>query len=406
MRHGIGWVWLGLACALMTTGAGAAEPREVRGRVVDSEGRPVAGAAVGHFWRANGSVWGKDGKAPDMTKPEDVRRFWSNVGVMEPSTRDDVRTDADGRFSVKVSANNHTLMAMDAGRRRGGLGSVPKDGGPVEVRLGPLVKVSGRIEGPKPGERPAWTHVYTKLPEDPTRPLDTDRLVSCGSFDARFEMALPPGRYVLEAYNEALDAFVTPDRAVTLSADTPEVDLGVLTLSPKPHISTRVALSKSSGAWGDYTKHYGQAPPRWHVTDARGVPKTVQAADFKGKWLLVEFWGFGCRACFSTGLPNLVRFYDEHAGRRDRFEVLAVCLDTDGEVTTLAELDRRLAPIVRHVWGGRALPFPVLLDSTFQTWERFGLPGVPTVLLIDPEGKLVEGDETVLAAKLKATEKK
>jgi hypothetical protein len=46
------------------------------------------------------------------------------------------------------------------------------------------------------------------------------------------------------------------------------------------------------------------------------------------------------------------------------------------------------------------LPFPALLDPTFQTWERYGLPGLGTVLLIDPEGNLVKGDETVLAEKL------
>jgi hypothetical protein len=40
-------------------------------------------------------------------------------------------------------------------------------------------------------------------------------------------------------------------------------------------------------------------------------------------------------------------------------------------------------------------------DSTFKTWERFGLPGLGTVILIDPEGKLVKGDEAMLAEKLK-----
>jgi hypothetical protein len=64
---------------------------------------------------------------------------------------------------------------------------------------------------------------------------------------------------------------------------------------------------------------------------------------------------------------------------------------------------RRLVvqPIVKHVWGGTPLPFPILLGNTFQTWERFGLPGLGTVLLIDPEGNLLKGDEAVLAEKLK-----
>jgi hypothetical protein len=48
------------------------------------------------------------------------------------------------------------------------------------------------------------------------------------------------------------------------------------------------------------------------------------------------------------------------------------------------------------------LPFPVLLDNTFQTTELYGLfgSGVSNLLLIDPEGKLVEGDLKTLAEKL------
>jgi len=39
-------------------------------------------------------------------------------------------------------------------------------------------------------------------------------------------------------------------------------------------------------------KHVGKAPPEWNVTDARGVAKTVKISDFKGKWVMIEFWGF------------------------------------------------------------------------------------------------------------------
>ena len=45
--------------------------------------------------------------------------------------------------------------------------------------------------------------------------------------------------------------------------------------------------------------------------------------------------------------------------------------------------------------------FPLGDVERFTTWERFGLPGLGTVILIDPEGKLMKGDESVLAEKLK-----
>jgi hypothetical protein len=39
-------------------------------------------------------------------------------------------------------------------------------------------------------------------------------------------------------------------------------------------------------------KHKGRELPPWTISDARGVPKTVKYSDFKGKWVLLEFWGF------------------------------------------------------------------------------------------------------------------
>jgi hypothetical protein len=37
----------------------------------------------------------------------------------------------------------------------------------------------------------------------------------------------------------------------------------------------------------------GKSLPDWTVTDARNAKKDVKLADFKGKWVLLEFWGFG-----------------------------------------------------------------------------------------------------------------
>ena len=82
-----------LLVLVMTAGAGASE-REVRGRVVDEVGKPVADAAVGFFWRANGSAWDRDGKAPDLSKEANVKAFWSHLGEMEPQSPKPVKTEA------------------------------------------------------------------------------------------------------------------------------------------------------------------------------------------------------------------------------------------------------------------------------------------------------------------------
>jgi hypothetical protein len=119
---------------------------------------------------------------------------------MEPAGRVQViKTDLAGRFSIKDPDPYFAVMAMDPSRRRGGIALIPnaQRAEPLEIRLVPLVTVRGSFEGPGPGQQPSWTHVYVHLPKDPSRPLHSARLVSCGSFEAKFEFRLSPGRYTL-----------------------------------------------------------------------------------------------------------------------------------------------------------------------------------------------------------------
>jgi hypothetical protein len=401
---------LGTPIVLLLLNVGVAhsdDGRKVQGRVLDEQGRPVAGADVSWWWRANGPPVLKDAKGKSLLDtPEGQKAFWGNVGKMEP-WHPPAKTDAEGRFSFAFEGPRvHHLMAIDASRTRGGLAFLPKDNParPIEIRLAPLTRVKGSIEGPAKGERPEWTFVYTLIPDDAERPLDTNRLAGCGSYEARFEMALPPGRYSLNAYTFKGDdkAVVVPDREVEVTGKVPVMDLGVLHLSSfKPTITALKERAKAAGTWSDYTRHYGERPPAWHVVDARGVKKDVQIGDFKGKWLLVDFWGLSCSSCLRHSLPALMAFYEAHQSERDRFEILAICIDIDGEIKSMAELDKQLQPIVKYVWG-KPLPFPILLDPTFTTWERYGLPGLGTTVLIDPDGKLVKGDENTLAEKLRS----
>jgi thiol-disulfide isomerase/thioredoxin len=387
--------------------AKAGESRTTTGRVLDENGNPVQGAAIDEFWRANGSAKDQDGKPIDPATEEGNKLFWSHVGQMEPQGV--VRSGSDGRFSFEMPDHSFMLMAMDAQRLRGGLATIPKedDGAKIEIRLRPLVRVKGTIEGPAPGQKPSWTHVYTQVPEDPTRPLDSCRLVSCGSYEANFMMSLPPGRYVLDAYNfrlegkdERLDGRI--DKEIVLTGDTAEIDLGVIMLSrvTRLNINQKIKQSQASGAMGDYTKRYGEKLPAWNIVDARGVSKDVQLADFRGKWVLVDFWAVNCSACLMRDLPKLAKFYDDHKSQCDRFEILAICIDCDEKMKSIAEVDQALEPIVKHVWGGKPLPFPLLLDPSMTTLERFGVPGYETIL-IDPDGRLVKGGESTLAERLK-----
>jgi len=390
----------------------AGAKREIHGRVVDETGKPVAGADVTPFWSANGRLYDTDGTLYDLKSAEGQKTYAASLGKMFPlgDVKNPTKTGLDGKFSIGVGDTVHHLMAMDQAHVRGGLAILPKEDGKgiIEIRLERLVRIKGSFEGPAIGERPgADAMVVAMVPDDPTRPLDMTRLAVCGSVESRFEMSLPPGRYVLNAYShkgegvEMVKAEVIPDKEILLPGDTSDIDLGVLHLSPyKPPITTRIERAKAAGTWDDYTKHYGEKLPRWHVIDARGVKKEVQISDFKGKWVLVYFWGLSCNPCLRTGIPKLMKFQDEHHAEIERFKILSMCVDVDDDLKSVADLDKRLEPVVKHVWK-KPISFPVLLDPTFTTWERYGLTFFGTLILIDPEGHLVEGDEAVLAEKLK-----
>lgn len=93
--------------------------------------------------------------------------------------------------------------------------------------------------------------------------------------------------------------------------------------------------------------------------------------------------------------------YEEFEDRRDAFEIIA--FHNSGRPTFEA-LDPDLASCKTKHWKGRDLPFPILLDSTGDTTRELGVRSYPTVLLINPEGKLVRGNESKLRLELMKTD--
>ena len=73
----------------------------------------------------------------------------------------------------------------------------------------------------------------------------------------------------------------------------------------------------------------------------------------------------GCR--FRQSLPELSEFYKQHAADRNRFEILAICDTSSDEGRSIEEFEVLSAGIVKNEWGGKQLPFPVLLDGKGRT---------------------------------------
>jgi hypothetical protein len=235
------WIAAGILGLALPLTAAAQEEVKVSGRVVDTAGKPVAGAEVAIMWTAV-----KGGTVPYQA----------------------ATTDGQGRFTLPISfrARKMGLMAMDRDRKRGGLVFLEKKSAdkPVEIALVPLIGVKVRFFCEDLKKHPPQINLLVYS--------DSAYVFRAGTSDGSFSLRLPPGTY--RFFTAARD-FHRVEKTFTLQADTPDVDLHILNMSPDVIAS-----------------HIGKAPPVWHVTDACGIKKDVKLSDFKGKWVLLEFWGY------------------------------------------------------------------------------------------------------------------
>ncbi len=101
---------------------------------------------------------------------------------------------------------------------------------------------------------------------------------------------------------------------------------------------------------------------------------TVSLSDFRGQYVLVNFWASWCPPCMRE-MPDL---YAYHLAHRDSgFTLLAVNVNEDA--ATVDEFVR-----------ANNFDFPVALDTTGVVFQRFGGDGLPSSFLIGPDGSLVK----------------
>lgn len=98
-------------------------------------------------------------------------------------------------------------------------------------------------------------------------------------------------------------------------------------------------------------------------------------------------------------MPLLAGFQKAHAAQADRFRILGF---HDATVRNLEDLDHRLKPIAKAMWNGEPLPYPILLDATGRTIRDYGIREYPTVVLLDPQGRVGKAGNEALVPDLMA----
>ncbi|MGE3229973.1 MAG: TlpA family protein disulfide reductase [Hyphomicrobium sp.] len=108
-----------------------------------------------------------------------------------------------------------------------------------------------------------------------------------------------------------------------------------------------------------------------NFVDGTGAPKTL--ADFRGKTVLLNLWATWCAPCREE-MPSLDRLQRELGS--DTFEVVALAVDRTGLESARKFLDSI---------GVTSLA--LYADPTTRSGSALRAVGMPTTILIDPEGR-------------------
>jgi thiol-disulfide isomerase/thioredoxin len=258
----------------------------------------------------------------------------------------------------------------------------------VKLTLAPLATMSGKLSSPV-AERVktpslAVYALYTapgapKPDGSPGDPFEAQALVARVSAFGEFKVNVPAGKFRLISGVEKANGGA-------------EIDFETQNYEHTLELSKPLALGEIKIQLTKLNRLLGQEMPDFSVTEARNT-ESKKLKDFKGKWVLLEFWGFWCPSCVAGALPDAIDFWEDNKALRDKFTIIAF---HDAQARTLVDLDKQLAQrgTSAKYWKNRKIEFPVWLDSTDTAHKSLEIPQYPTAMLIDPEGKLVTANAT------------
>lgn len=187
--------------------------------------------------------------------------------------------------------------------------------------------------------------------------LDETRLELVGKEPANIASAYAA---IFLPEEESIEAYGMLDESVRNSAIAPVLDY---------FISYNRNVIQKKQNWKSLQP--GVQAPDFRLKNLEGEYMTLDS--FKGKYLLLDFWGTWCRWCIK-GIPDLKKYYEKY---KDRIEFASIdCKDTEEEW--------------REGVAEHELTWTNLFNGDGQEVTlAYGIQAYPTMIIIDPEGKVV-----------------
>jgi thiol-disulfide isomerase/thioredoxin len=127
-------------------------------------------------------------------------------------------------------------------------------------------------------------------------------------------------------------------------------------------------LAKAAG----FVSEVGDPPaPDWTLVDLDGKKRKLE--DFRGRVVLIDFWGTSCSSCVMA-MPHLANLANER--RAEGLEVLPICVGEDDPERVKWVLNRSFKLLTHYIDDGMAR-------------QLFDVQNTPTILLIGRDGRLI-----------------
>ena len=102
--------------------------------------------------------------------------------------------------------------------------------------------------------------------------------------------------------------------------------------------------------------------------------KTHRLSDYRGKWVVVNYWATWCPPCLAE-IPELLDFHENNAGAD------ALVLGINFE-----DIDTQ---ILKQFADDYFISYPVLREKPARGSVMGDIPGLPTTFVISPEGEIL-----------------
>ncbi len=331
-----------------------------QGRILGGNRVDIGKVRIGVSWRF-------------IEAPRSIEGKSESDAIVFNEANHEVFTDQEGRFSLsnQYITQGDTLFAVDSSQRFGCVLNFDE---------------SHQIEGTLQELLPLAINV------------DTSNLVSGGHRGSGVTVRvsvkikdkfLPLGYFVFVPQHPKLDPKIS--RKILLPPGEYKISVGARS-------GLRESRFAQLGTDKDTIKQLEFVMKPIKVVVGQNSPKLVYSAclgcdtddfvdgELRGKWTVLEFWGYWCGPCVSRSIPDLISFQRKNKNHGDKFRIVSIHVAKD--VQTVGEYRKHLSELPDLEWNPVELPFPVIIDKESNISTEWEIREFPTAILVDPEGKI------------------